>query len=219
MKKRVAIQISGYIRTFHDCFDSWLNILSDEYEYDFFVHTYTNHGYSNGFNVDDITNDISVDVDLLKSRINIKKIILEEQFNNSGSIILSGHTDNRVKLMFRKIYLCNQLCNDYIIETNTKYEFIIRLRPDLFFEEKVIFTQPLENSIIVNKFTWGNSCVSNMYNDQIAICHPSVIDTYANLYTKIDSISNLHPESALFNYINSCNIDVKFLEIKMNIVR
>ena len=217
-KNKVAVQLSGYIRTFHDCFDSWSNILTDKYEYDFFVHTYENYGYSKGFCFNDISDDELVDIDLLKSKINIKKIVVEKNVDNSGRVIPSGHSDNRVKLMFRKIFLCNQIYNNYLIETGDKYDFVIRLRPDLFFNEKVDLYKPDGNVIIFNKYSWGKESIPNTLNDQIAICGGDTINFYSNLFN-MNILNNKQPESVLFEYMSNSLIKIEFLDMKFEIKR
>lgn len=220
MKKKVAVQISGYLRTINECIESWSNILDyDKYDYDFFIHTYKNYGFSKGFNVNDIIDDDVINIDYLNNLINIKKIIVEDQIKHGNEIMTSGHNIDRVKLMFRKIYLCNEMYKEYCLSSNESYEFIIRMRPDIFFSKKINFGVNNNNTVYVNKFAWGNDVVNGVTNDQFAICSNDSIDSYCGLFTEYDKYSNLQPEKALYDYINSKKIKIEYFDFGFEIRR
>jgi hypothetical protein len=219
LKEKVAIQISGYLRTINDCIDSWSNIFDyDKYDYDFFIHTYKNYGFSKGFNFNDIEDDDLIDIDLLRSKINIKNIVIEEHAKYDPDIIHSGHDSNRVRQMFRKIYLCNEIYKKYCLLNGDVYKFVIRMRPDLFFPKKIDFNIS-GNTICVNKFAWGNDIVNGVVNDQFAICSNDLIDSYCGLFKEYDKYSNLQPEKALYTYLNSKKIRVEYFDFGYEIRR
>lgn len=235
MRKKVAVQITGYLRTIHECIDSWKNILDYSlYDYDFYIHTYKNYGFSKGFNVDDIEYDDEINIDTLTSKINIKEIVVEEQISHGSQIMNSGHNVDRVKLMFRKMYLCNKMYKNYCSSNNESYEFVIRMRPDIFFNKKVNFNFEKKDTIYVNKFTWGVEedwaflpqlvdgtylAAAGMLNDQLVICSNDIMDIYCELFTDYDKYSNLKPEESLFQYINDKNIKIEYFDFGFEIKR
>lgn len=221
MKKKVAVQITGYLRTINDCIDSWVNILDyNLYDYDFYIHTYKNYGFSKGFNVNDIEDDDLINIDDLRNKINIKNIVVENQLSHGSQIMASGHNMDRVKLMFRKIHLCNEMYREYCLSNNESYEFVIRMRPDIFFDKKVNFDFNIENNTIyVSKFAWGNQIVGGVLNDQFVICSNDSIDKYCGLFNEYDKYSNLQPEKALYEYINSKQIKIEYFDFGFEIRR
>jgi len=220
MKQKAAVQISGYLRTINDCIDSWSNVLDyDKYDYDFFFHTYKNYGFSEGFCFNDIEDDDLIDIDILRSKINIKNIVAEDQIKNGTQIMPSGHNTDRVRLMFRKIYLCNEMYKEYCLYNDDVYKFVIRMRPDLFFPRKINFNINDNNTIYVNKFVWNKEEVDSVVNDQFAICSNDLIDSYCGLYNEYDKYSNLQPERALFDYINSKKIKIEYFDFGFEIRR
>jgi hypothetical protein len=223
MKQKVAVQLTGYFRTFHKCVDTWKNLLDyDLYDFDFFIHTYKSHGFSKGFNTEIDSND-EVDFDEVKKKINVKDIVIEDEFYNYGEIIPAGHYKNRVMLMFRKFLLCNELQKEYVKKTNEQYEFIIRMRPDLSFNEKVKFTKPNKNTIIFNKYVYSDVYINPFekegLNDQIAICSVDTIDKYSDIFNSDNRIFNLQPETALHRHIKEKKINIQLEDLKMNITR
>lgn len=229
MKKRVAVELSGYLRTFDKCYESWNNILDyDNYDYDFFVHTYTKKGITPGYHIP-IDHSDDIDVNLLKSSINIKRIVIEEPFDNGVNHMVSGHSTIRVKLMYRKVFLCNKLLKDYIEETGEEYEYVIRIRPDLMFNQKLGIPVPQEKTIIGHKYSWGNEIVEGTLNDQIAIGDVETMNIYADLYNHMDTIPELDPRNSDFVYISPetalnkfllrNNIEIVRMDFNMEIVR
>lgn len=220
MKKKVAVQLSGYLRTINECIDSWSNILDyDKYDYDFFIHTYKNYGFSKGFHVDDIEDDDLISLDNLKSKINIKQIVVEEHTKQGSQILPSGHNKDRVKSMFRKIYLCNHMCQDYCEINNENYDFFIRMRPDIFFTKKINLSNIEKHTIYVHKFAWDGVVVNGVINDQFAICSKDTINKYCSLFNLYDKYSSLSPEKAVFEYLKDEEVTVEYLDFGFEIKR
>lgn len=220
MKKKVAVQLSGYLRTINECIDSWSNILDyDKYDYDFFIHTYKNYGFSKGFYVDDIEDDDLISLDNLKSKINIKQIVVEEHIKPGNKILSSGHNKDRVKSMFRKIYLCNYMCQNYCRDNNKNYDFFIRMRPDIFFTRKIDIGNIEKNTTYVNKFSWSSHMVDGFINDQFAICSNDTINKYCDLFVQYDKYSDISPEKALFEHLKNQEINVEYFDFGFEIKR
>ena len=65
---KVAVEISGFMRGFHDCFHSWKNFLEPTHTYDFFISTYDIYGYNHTTQWD-CDPDYKVDFDRVKEEI------------------------------------------------------------------------------------------------------------------------------------------------------
>jgi hypothetical protein len=224
IKKKVAVQLTGYIRTFFECFDSWSNLLDyDMYDFEFFIHTYKKHGFSKGFNTEIDCND-EIDIEKIKKNIKVIRIVVEDDnFDNYGEKMpIWGHYKNRVNLMFRKFFLCNEIFKDYVNETGENYEYVIRMRPDLVFYEKVNLYKPKENTIIFNKYVYHrhyiDPSIGEGLNDQIAICSIDSIDKYSNIFNS-EHIVNTQPETALHRHIKDKSINIELIDLKMYIKR
>lgn len=97
-----------------------------------------------------------IDINILRSKINIKNIVAEDQIKNGTQIMPSGHNTDRVNLMFRKIYLCNEMYKEYCLDS---------IFSKLSKEELSI----LEIYIINNH---SNSEINKDYLDNITILRP-----------------------------------------------
>lgn len=117
--------------------------------------------------------------------------------------------------MYKKMYYSNQLKKKYANENNIKYDYVIRIRPDIIIKDYLpldIFNNYNNNDIYIptdfkNQF---QQCVES---DWIAIGTDKCMDTYFNIYKYI-----------LTNTLNKCNISESLLYIflkkeKINVIR
>ena len=195
MKPKIAVELAGYMRSFNDCYDNWCkNLLNDDrFDFDFFIHTYKEVGMPNKSKFDINVNDL-FDFNFLYSRLNIKKIVIEETDRETISV---KWDNTRVKLMYRKIFLCNELCKQYEVTTGTKYLYILRVRGDNYFTKKIDLPEHIDSNSIFVPSTWGftsniNGAVKYKKNtggfkdlnkavcDQFAIAGSNAMDVYAN---------------------------------------
>ena len=139
---RIAVQLSGHLRTFRDCSQQLIDNFLKYYDTDIFIHTWdeTEHKTQSWY-PDDLKSTITkVDENLInqiKSIYNPKALKIETQnlFNESG--FFGTHDKIRISLEGMKYQLyskfaVNKLRKNYAIENSIKYDYVVVIRPDLF---------------------------------------------------------------------------------------
>ena len=180
---KVAILLSGHIRTWESCKSNFLihfNKFGDVP--DVFIHTYRQK--VNSYNGDDgkqtDLNDDEVK-DLFKE-LNVKKIVIEndnvhmDEFMKNYSIYSNGIL-LPVYGQGMKLMLCNKLRKEYEQENNFKYDVIVRTRFDILINSELDYSLALKNpSTIYN-------CYGGTYgfpNDMFAFGARDVMDIYCD---------------------------------------
>lgn len=229
MKPKVAIQIAGYLRTFNECFESWKNVLDEtKFDFDYFIHTYEESGIPNRSHFD-IDIDKKFNFEKYVNNLNIKKIVVEKTQKDNVEL---KWTTKRVELMYRKIYLCNELFKNYTNESNQKYSCILRMRGDLFFTKKINLPEAISKNTIYVPSLWGyvnkinNNLISVKFDewsgtqpdqvvcDQFAIGDENAINAYAR--TGID-IDNNWIEQNIYKCLVKHNININRIDFGQGI--
>lgn len=208
-RKKIAICISGYLRTFKECYPSLLENVIQDNDCDLFIHTYDTVGNSiNHLNPIEYHEDI--DMNFLQNIPNLKLIVTEKwddikyKFENIKKLCPSVTNISRFSVMFYKIYQCNELKKQYEKEHNFKYDLVIRIRGDLFFTKNINLDFP-ENKILINAYPWGDEDFVDHYqghdengnpdmtqenlclNDRFAVGNSANIDYLTSLYYHFDT--------------------------------
>ena len=140
--KKIALCLSGYLRTFEECYPSILkNIIADN-DVDIFIHTYDKIGNSSGWRFPiDLSQDINME--FLENLPNLKVLAIQKwdnikyQFEKFRDLCPMVTNINVIATIFYKIYHCNELKKQYELENNFKYDLVIRTRGDQVFEKKI----------------------------------------------------------------------------------
>lgn len=161
-KFKIAVLFCGHLRTWNYCRDDFVKFMGDA-DYDIFVHTYTSmksyHPYiRDTYKVHD--NELSKSVSDIESSFGIKceRFVIEDDRDSTNEIrevekkdlncyqwdkyepyhdlqVLKGKGISiRTYLQYRKIRLCNELRKEHERVNNIKYDYVIKLRPDLDFK-------------------------------------------------------------------------------------
>jgi hypothetical protein len=219
-KRKIALCLSGYLRTFEDCWPSIKENLIQDNDVDIFIHTYDKLGHSSGWRH---PIDLSEDINLkfLESIPNIKIVVTEkwndikyqfEKFKKTQPFITNINT---IATILYKIYKCNELKCQYEKENNFIYDLVIRTRPDQIFTKKINFDFP-KDKILINSYPWGDEDFIHQHhiidsngvfdysleyfclNDRFAVGSSENIDYLSNLYNNFDElITNLELKSPL----------------------
>jgi len=200
---KIALCISGYLRTFKECYSNILENVIYDNDYDVFIHTYNKWGHSQSFQSDiDVNKDI--DLDYIKNLKNLKGLVVDKyddvKYLFENKIKLPHHDSHRVLSMLYKIYQCNELKKKYEIENNFKYDLVVRTRGDF------------------DAWNGASSDDNSLrYNDQFAIGTSEMMDYYSNMYNEVENIMKNNtksdcetPEGIVFNHLKNINIEKKY---------
>lgn len=195
---KVALCISGQLRTYKDCFSSLNHNLIKPFNPDIFIHTWQDVGAS-------IKDEVGVEHNLLASEEELnkmyspKKVIIlkrpeyiSERYN--GKVVPQILIDREpihhksVLAMYFQIFECNKLAVDYANEHGFEYDLIIRARPDMVFCEKIpmlAIRNVLRNSSLVyysDYFIRKKTRVS----DKFAFGSQSAMTEYCSAWNLLD---------------------------------
>ena len=149
MKKRIAIQLFGHLRTYKKTFSSLkTNVISsneNSYVVDFFIHTWnelehkTIAHHNQEKNLDDFENSLSKDIlTHVQKTYNPRKIIIDNQLNIDELVFVEKLGAKRsIKGCINNsytIFKVNELRQKYEKENNIKYDWVIQTRPDILFK-------------------------------------------------------------------------------------
>ena len=214
---KIAVLCSGHLRSFKttiaqlkecilnqfDC-DLYLYAVSNEYESDRYINQRTQH-------------------DDLIAQLNPKVYMIEKASPNES-------TRERIKNMWFKIYMLNELRN--AVETREKmmYTKVIRIRPDLLLE-----TTPEQMKELIMS-THKHICVPAMYNrsypelqidthtgynDQFAVGPSGLMNFYCGVfkYMRDYTAAGIKNSSSLLRkHLQECNAEVQEVDIKCKLL-
>lgn len=227
---KIALCLSGHLRNFERTYPTLYFYFLKNFDVDIFIHTWDKLGFSCAFKTDHTLNDTSTKLEEAKRLYKPKNIIVEsvdfvEELKRQGDEY-APHLRNEPKhvghmaSMFYKIYACNELKNKYVRETGTKYDWVIRCRPDLLFHEKIEL--PREKQ--VGKI-WMPKALSNhdWYNDQFAIGSPDDMDLYSSVFFDIPDYfraqMEFYPEKFMVWALKKKKLTVEWHNVYFNIYR
>ena len=137
---RVALCLSGQMRTFRECYKNLKKNILIPLKPDVFIHTWKYTGVTTKASKDVRGEEITLSI--LDELYSPKKVVIEE-FKDEYSkelndikipeiLAVKGEKDYKGQLpMFYKMYQCNKLKSQYEKENDLLYDVVIRLRPDL----------------------------------------------------------------------------------------
>lgn len=234
---KVALVFSGHLRGFEKTFQSIEKSILKPFSPDVFFHLWDSIGVPTAKGNTDrnfLVQKSGEKVETIQSLYNPKEVVIEEditpQFIQAADHIpipadqrkwVPDHLGCRLS-MFYKIYKGNLLRKEYEEKNNIKYDLIIRCRTDLLFTTELkphLFQD--ENCLyspIIGKYLKGG------INDQFAIAHPSIMDTYCSLYPDLlsymeKSVTVPRPEAYLGYHLKKNKIKIKHMNIMYYICR
>jgi hypothetical protein len=172
--------------------------LLDHYDVDVFISTWR------GYKMDDVMNTygaVAVDVQDYGKGFDArwKSITNPYEKNKESNVNLVNCMS-----MWYKTWRVNELKNEYQSTIGVKYDLVIKTRPDLRLEEKVVLEKPKKDTLYIPKgWDWSGGV-----NDLFAYGNSQVINVYSDLFRSFPRLikecrSKLNPEILLRNYINN----------------
>lgn len=210
---KVAVLLSGMLRNFEHTYPSFKKYIIDELNPDIFFSGFPN---KNGIEyckdkIENLWNPKRYEIREYNSEFR-KKICRDEQkylsnkrYETTPNTFISG---------VYNIKRCNDIKNQYQEENNVTYDFIIRVRPEVYFT-KSISTDEIDFAksgkvLIPNE--WDFKSIHPMaVSDCIAISNKSSMDKYCKLYDHFDDYYEMgimfHPETYFGLHINQQKLE------------
>jgi hypothetical protein len=199
--KKVAVIISGHMRTINQCWQSWIEYSKkNDWDCDYYLHTYQNIGSHFGNNR---TPKNIKEVEKYIKMINPKNfVITDDNINVTGFINKN----------FLKQY--KNLQTAYNLIPNQSYDLYVRTRYDLFFSEVDLIENVNDGEIVsLNCFYNGNlrkfnpknviyKCPEKLFCDFFTVMSSkNIADKFFNIYDDLKTTRNHHLEDFFYKRI------------------
>ena len=232
---QVALGFFGITRSLKFTIDSIKHNITDslnELDYDFkiFLHTYALDSYNNvrtGESTTQIDNDeyklLNPDYFVIENQDEVKKNLNLEQYRKYPDPWNTQYdsVDNFILAQYSKMKLTKM-----IKDTKTKFDYIIFLRPDVEYLNKLeesFFKSVSNNRICIPDFDvkYEKSWFWK-FNDRFAITNYNNYRIYGNLFHKLLSISkfmSLHSETVMARYLLDNKVYYKHIMFRFRRIR
>ncbi len=246
--KKLALCFSGDLRTYDRCFDSIKSNLLDKFDCDVFISSYrVSDEVTNNvielykpkkfiFRIREVVNDtVSKYVDDLESIKMIRNGVDNLSFENVGNLntledCFFNYERYENSFFYHKLSvdaLCQffgimdvaTLCNQYMVENNLNYDYILRIRFDNMIYNTFKIFDLEENEMLVNTFHYYSDSIK--FNDHFFMAKPNTFFKISSLYKNIPNIIQIinkekcwlptsgYPETLLLINVLLQNIKIK----------
>lgn len=227
---KIALCLSGHLRKFEQTYPALFLYFLKNYDVDIFIHTWDKLGFSCAYKTDSTLDQITNKIPEINRLYKPKKMMIEstdfiEELKEQGNQY-APHLKNEPKhvghmaSMFYKIYAANELRKSYQIESGAKYNWIIRCRADLTFNN--VFNIP-PTPIPGNIWIPRGSSSPDWYNDQFSIASPEDMDVYCSAFFDIPEYfiarKEFYPEKFLVWSLKKKKLNAEWLDIDLSILR
>lgn len=225
---KVAVIVSGHIRTFIENHHSWNEYLLSKYECDLYLELWD--GYGGGGHdfqylptEDRITSqDIGIIWDLYKPTN-----LFVENFENISPYFLEREKDWGTEVPPYVSNICGmwyKVFNGFNKIVNKEYDAVVRLRPDHTFIDQLELKRPESGTIYCDSsYSWNDETIS----DQFFYGDYESMKKACSLFTIFDSIYNKDkyphaPEYTFYNFLKSLDLTIDtapYRALKLNRVK
>jgi hypothetical protein len=194
---KIALCLSGQMRTFRECYPSLKKFILDPLKPDVFIYTDSYKGITREVeNLEDFKNE-KIGEEELKDLYEPKTIVVETPKKNCTEEIDGIKVPELLKQkepkdykgalpMFSQIYKCNELKKKWEKKNKFKYDLVIRLRPD------IQFLEPLPKGILNNpEIVWynnsenGTPCTPWQISDKFFLSNSKNMDYCCSVFTNL----------------------------------
>jgi hypothetical protein len=204
---KIAICISGFLRTWEYSKLSFLKHLVQNHDCDLFVHTYKQNYFEYSSEVQNVIYDEEIIVKMFDG-FNLKKIVIEDRNEIIDNIIssslkyeqLSNYSykikessdinSNKISLgariydQLRKIYLSNELRKEYERKNNLNYDLYVKTRFDVLYIDKIDWSNFTEKNLVYI----GNSGTGGFPDDLVGIGKEEPMNSYMDRFLNLDKM-------------------------------
>lgn len=192
MDLKVALCISGQMRTYDYCFKNLKKHILDVLSPDVFIHTWEEVGNTtkNNSKGSNKAKKVVTQRGLMK-KYKAKAVVVEpfdkEYFNSLGGVKVPAELIRLEPIhykgalpMFYKIYQCNKLKEIEEAKYNFKYDVVIRIRPDILIMEPIPVQFLKENGLLWHSDLWLNPAAQ--ISDKFAFSSSHIMDYYSSVF-------------------------------------
>jgi hypothetical protein len=220
---KVAVCLSGHMRTFEKTYDSLKRHLLERYDCNVFIHTWKKNG-SERTDID-LGGGNDIDVNAVINAYKPSNIIVDGpiEFDPGRNSAFVG-ARSPPKNVLSKLYSARvsfELCKKWAQEHSHTFDVVLSLRPDLLWNNDIDLVMPEHNVLYIP----GNIKVpEKTYLDYIAYGSFDVMSKYFDLFLNWDNTckeldKKFRPESVLTLYIQSLSIPVKHFNVYYSVPR
>lgn len=204
MNMRVALCISGQMRTYRECYPALKEHVLDVLAPDLFIHTWSNSGHTT--NVQSILPQGAAADDFRIQEEQITDQSLQALYAPVSAVVEtcpSGISDEHAGVrvpellkqhepkwykgaipMYYKMKMCNELKCRHEQQHGFRYDRVIRMRPDLMFGEPIP-TEVLQSTDAL-RYETGGGDPQFQFNDKFALGTSEMMDYYCSVWDHLD---------------------------------
>jgi hypothetical protein len=224
--KRIAICLSGQLRTWRKVIDTWKYIVNDnDVQVDYFLHVWSENTIPkigvphtelelldiNHYEFDDIIKILKPVKYTIESQEQFLKTIVDKEYINP------------YECQYYSMFKSCELKTKHEIENNFTYDVVAKVRFDLHFKYGIINPDIIENTMYGYHCTYDENNVQNRVGDIFFYSDSKTFNTLCDFYNNTDMIPNelkdwsVPPEFSWFHYVtkNNININVNHWDIKV----
>jgi len=217
---RLALIIAGYLRSFENNIENIISNIIKNNDCDIYIHITENKNDTVYVkNIDKYLNK-KISLDFIKQKLNIKTMIVSDNLHFS-------EIDNINNIMNQnyKFYLLNEERKRIEKIENINYDVIMKIRPDIYLNEPIIFEKmekniciPIDSKIDIQKL---NNIHDPYICDIIAYGIPELMNQYFDYYLDLKKLIETYGtvnETLLYYYLYNNNISYNLIDIKYIVI-
>ena len=240
-KLKIAVQVFGHMRTFEKCAPSLKKYFLQFYDCDVFIHTWSKLDHETKTWHKRKTSSYCIEPYQFKKKIqslyDATKTKIEDQIpedlgvykaSNSRTLSIYG-----IKSMFYSMEQANKLRESYELQSKTKYDYVLMIRPDillkkrlrieqftkLFSEKEIanaIFSAGFNNKPIINELRFVGAIDVMFFAKPETMAR--LLNEHQEMATEAQRVSQLKefgPEYLLYRQAKSKGLDFYLTDFKM----
>lgn len=214
---KLALLIAGYLRSFENNIENIISSIVQENDCDIYIHITENKSDKDS---DKYLNK-KISLDLIKQRLNIKTMIISDNFHFSEIDKINNTMNQNYKF-----YWLNEERKHIEKIENINYDVIMKIRPDVYLNEPITFEKieknqiyiPIDSKIDIKKL---NNIHEPYICDIIAYGIPESMNQYFDYYLDLKKLIRNYGtvnETLLYYYLNNNDISYNLISINYTVI-
>jgi hypothetical protein len=212
---KVAVVLTGHLRCWKIVVPNFEERILKKYNPDVFIHSWSDEGYCDlsetSLKFGYYESSPSIPVQEVKDAFNAKEIEIEDfrLYNDQYEEFTKQYTEHHVRpknlySMFSKMNKGLMMMENYMIKTNQRYDLILRLRPDLIYNQdlpnfnpNIFYTHQHPNHM--GRGTGDMMHIGNLFHMSL---FSKILYFISELYTEVGYICPHEMSSAFISKLN-----------------